>query len=108
MSKGSLFECTTLTVNQNLTNCNVGLRKSQNIRDNLFVKNAMTNSSKQNTNEATDINVYDVLKCFDSQWLSECINDLYETGLTNDKLVLLYESKQSVNIAVKTSSGETE
>ena len=96
------------TVDQNLTNCNVGSRKRRNIRDNLFVINAITNSSKQNINEATDINVYDVMKCFDSLWLSECINDLYETGLTNDKLVLLYESNQSANIAVKTASGETD
>ena len=96
------------TVDQNLTNCNVGSRKRRNIRDNLFVINAIANSSKQNTNDATDINVYDVMKCFDSLWLSECINDLYETGLKNDKLVLLYESNQSANIAVKTSSGETE
>ena len=52
--------------------------------------------------------MYDVIKCFDSLWLSECINDLYESGLKNDKLVILYESNQSANIAVKTSSGETD
>ena len=96
------------SVDQNLTNCNVGSRKRRNIRDNLFVINAITNSSRQNISEDTDINVYDVMKCFDSLWLSECINDLYETGLTNDKLVLLYESNQIANIAIKTSSGETE
>ena len=31
------------TVDQNLTNCNVGSRKRRNIRDNLFVINAITN-----------------------------------------------------------------
>ena len=96
------------SVDQNLTNCNEGSRKRRSIRDNLFVINAITNSSRQNISEDTDINVYDVMKCFDSLWLSECINDLYETGLTNDKLVLLYESNQIANIAIKTSSGETE
>ena len=88
------------TIGRNLTNCNVGSRKQRNIRDNLFVINAITNSSKQNKNEATDINVFDVIKCFDSLWLSECINNLYESGLRNDKLVLLYESNQSANIAL--------
>ena len=48
------------------------------------------------------------MKCFDSLWLSECVNDLFELGLTNDKLVLLYESNQVANIVVKTSSGKTE
>ena len=75
---------------------------------NLFVINDITNSSKQNISEDTDINDYDVMKCFDSLWLSECIKILYETGLKNYKLVLIYESNQIANIAIKTSSGETE
>ena len=94
------------TIDSNLTNCNVGSRKRRNIRDNLFVINAIANSSKK-SKEATDINVYDVIKCFDSLWLSECINDLYDAGLDNDKLVLLHESNMHANIAVKTSSGTT-
>ena len=53
-------------IDKNLTNCNVGSRKRRNIRDNLFVINAITNSCKQNPEEPTDINVYDVFKCFDS------------------------------------------
>ena len=51
--------------------------------------------------------MYDVFKCFDSLWLAECINDLYEAGLTNDKLVLLHKSNQLANIAIKTASGTT-
>ena len=65
------------TVDQNLTDCNVGLRKKCNIRDNLFVMNAIMNSSKQGTDKPCTICVYDISKCFDSQWLAECINDLY-------------------------------
>ena len=52
-------------VDEQLTDCNVGSRKGRNIRDNLFVINAIANASKHNTKEATDINVYDVMKCFD-------------------------------------------
>ena len=95
-------------IDENLTNCNVGSRKRRNIRDNLFVINAIANASKHNPKEATDLNVYDVIKCFDSLWLEECINDLYDAGLKNDKLVLLYNSNLSANIAIKTSSGTTE
>ena len=95
-------------IDDNLTNCNVGSRKQQNIRDNLFVINAIANASKHNPKESTDINVYDVVKCFDSLWLDECMNDLYEAGLKNEKLVLLYESNKNANIAIKTSSGTTE
>ena len=95
-------------IDTNLTNCNVGSRKRRNIRDNLFVINAIANESKQNPQEAIDLNVYDVRKCFDKMWLLECINDLYEAGLTNDKLVLLYETNKLAQIAIKTSSGITE
>ena len=95
-------------IDENLTNFNVGSRKRRNIRDNLFVINAIANASKHNPKEATDINVYDVIKCFDSLWLEECINDLYDAGLKNNKLVLLYNSNLSANIAIKTSSGTTE
>ena len=49
-----------------------------------------------------------MFKCFDSLWLSECINDLYDTGLKNDKLVLLHNSNMIANIAIKTASGTTD
>ena len=26
------------------------------------------------------------VKCFDSLWLEDCLNDLYEAGVDNDKL----------------------
>ena len=63
------------------------------------------NLSKQTPKEAADISVYDVHKCFDSLWLEECINDLYDAGLNNDKLNLLYLSNKAARIVVKTSSG---
>ena len=47
-------------------------------------------------------------KCFDSLWVQECVNTLYETGLTNDKLVLLYEETKNAKIAIKTPNGTTE
>ena len=43
-----------------------------------------------------------------SIWLSEYINNLYESGLKNDKLVLLHEANINANIAIKTSSWTTE
>ena len=95
-------------IDENLTDCNVGSRQGRNVRDNLFVINAIMNENKQNPKKALDINVYDVEKCFDSLWLSECINDLYESGMTNDKLNLLYKANESANIAIKTASGVTE
>ena len=70
--------------------------------------NAIMNGSKQGVDKPCDICVYDVRKCFDKLWMSECKNDLFEAGLTNDKLRLIYHSNKSARIAIKTSSGITD
>ena len=49
-----------------------------------------------------------VTKCFDSLWLKECINDLYEAGLKDDKLPLLLKTNENAKIAIKTASGITD
>ena len=64
----------------------MGARQNRNIRDNIFVLNAVNNSVVNGQEEPVDIQVFDVEKCFDSLWVEECINDIYESGLTNDKL----------------------
>ena len=63
---------------------------------------------KKSDDEACDIIVTDVEKCFDALWAQECINTLYEYGLKNDKLVLLYEETKNANIAIKTATGLTD
>ena len=78
-----------MNIDENLTDSNVGARKGRNIRDNIFVLNAVTNSVVKGNEEAVDLQLYDVEKCFDALWVEECINDLYDAGLNNDKLPLL-------------------
>ena len=55
-----------------------------------------------------DLSLYDVVKCFDKMWLQEAINDLFESGLDNDKLVLLYKENENCTVSVKTSYGPTD
>ena len=52
--------------------------------------------------------LFDVEKCFDALWVEECINDVFEAGLDNDKLVLLYLENQNANIAIKTPEGKSD
>ena len=92
-------------VDSRLADCNVGSRKLRNIRDHIFVMNAILNSVTNQTEEAIDCQVYDVDKCHDSLWLHEVVNDLYDAGLTNDKLALLFLENSSAQVAVKGSSG---
>ena len=92
-------------LDENLTDCNVGARKERNIRDNIFVINAIMNSIKNNKESDVDFQVYDVEKCFDTLWLHEVINCLFNAGLTNDKLPLLFMENESAQVAVKTGRG---
>ena len=63
-------------IDSNLTDANVGARKGRNIRNNLFVLNAVTNSVVGGKGEACEVAVYDAEKCFDSLWAEDCINNL--------------------------------
>ena len=89
-------------IDANLSDSNVGARKNRNIRDNIFVLNAITNSVVNGNESPIDIQMFDIYKCFDSLWVEECVNDIFEAGLDNDKLPLLYLENQNANIAIKT------
>ena len=56
------------TIDENLTDANVGTRKQKNTNDNLFVVNAKFNSIKRGSEEPIDLCIYDVKKCFDALW----------------------------------------
>ena len=44
------------------------------------------------TNKPIDIIVLDYKKMFESECLFECLNDVYEAGVTDDKFALIYEA----------------
>ena len=93
------------TIDSNLSDCNVGARKNRNIRDNIFVLNAIINSINKGNEDPVDVQVYDVEKCFDSLWLHEVVNSLFEAGFQNDKLPLLFMENSIAQVAVKSSGG---
>ena len=55
-----------------------------------------------------DIQIFDYKQCFDSLWLQECLSDIYDNGVRDDKLALLYNINTHVNVAVKTPVGKTD
>ena len=93
------------TIDNYLSDCNVGSRKHRNIRDNLFVVYAVMNSVRHGNEDPVDFAVYDVKQCFDSMWAQSCINDLYRAGLNNDKLKILHSENLSAQVAFKTNNG---
>ena len=66
------------------------------------------NDTRNGSKQPIDISVYDVIKCFDSLWVQECLNDMFDAGMKNDKLNVLSLLNQNAQVAVKTSNGLTQ
>ena len=92
------------TIDRNLSDGNVGCRKERGCRDNIFVISAISNSVVNGTSPPIQVQITDVEKCFDKMWLQSCINSLYDAGLQNDMLNLLYIENKNANIAVKVNN----
>ena len=89
------------TIDNNITDGNVGARKQRSVRDNIFVISAIINSVSSGSSPPIQVQVMDVQKCFDKLWLQACINALYEAGINHDHLNLLYIENKQAQIAVK-------
>ena len=90
-------------VHESMSDSQVGATKGRSIRNHLFVLNTVLNEVKE-TKSAVDISVYDVRKCFDELDLDECVNDLYEAGIKDDKLNMIYEGNINNNMAIQVPS----
>ena len=94
-------------IDSKMSDSNVGGRKRKNIRNHLFIVNGIINETiKLKTN--VDIEILDFRQCFDSMWLDETINDLFEAGLNNDNLNVIYKLNEKNKVAVLTPHGSTE
>ena len=54
-----------------------------------------------------NIQIFDIKKCFDALWAQECINDIFEAGVQNEKLPLLYMENNG-KCAMKINDGKSE
>ena len=95
------------TIDSNMSDSNVGGRKRKNIRNHIFIVNGVINQALRSKNNL-DIEILDYRQCFDGMWLDETINDLFEAGLVNDNLNIIYKLNEKNNVAVVTPHGLTE
>ena len=91
-----------------MSDSNVGVLINKNIRNHLFVINGIINDVVTKKQEAIDIQILDYKQCYDSLWLQESINDLWDTGVNDDKLALIAKANETVKVAVKTPFGLTD
>ena len=88
-----------------MSSSNIGGRKNRNIRDHLFVINAILQDAAKDKTETIDIGIYDVMKCFDKMWAKETANDIFEAGIKDDQFVLIANSNKVCQVAIKTPWG---
>ena len=95
-------------VDKNMSDSNIGARRKKNIRNHIFILNGIMKEAQHKKKSAVDIIIVDYKQCFDSLWLEESINDLFEAGIQDNSLATIYEANIKNEVAVKTPFGITE
>ena len=90
-----------------MTKFQTGCRKSKGVVDNLFILRGIIDHAKYLGRELW-LTFYDIEKCFDRLWLEDCINSLWDNGVTDDILYLIYMMNRRANIVIRTPFGNTE
>ena len=95
------------TIDMHMSDSNIGARKNKNIRNHIFILNGIINETLKNKTKCIDLTILDYRQCFDSMWLEECLNDLYESGVDNPNLAVIFEANKVNQVAVMTPNGLT-
>ena len=74
---------------------------------NLFILRGIINHANYLGKELW-LTFYDIEKCFDSLWLEDCINSLWDLGVKDDVLCLIYLMNIKATVTIKTPFGDTD
>ena len=78
------------TLQQNISKFQNGGMKGKGVVDNLLILRGIINHANYLGKELW-LTFYDIeKKCFDSLWLEDCINSLWDLGVKDDILCLIY------------------
>ena len=94
------------TLQQNISKFQNRGMKGKGVVDNLFILRGIINHANYLGKELW-LTFYDIKKCFDSQWLEDCINSLWDLGVKDDILCLIYLMNIKAAVTIKTPLGDT-
>ena len=86
-------------IDSHMSDSNVGGRKHKSCINHIFVLNGIIHdvlSSKKNI--PVTIQIYDYKQMFGSMDLDEAISDLYDSGMKDNSLTLLYNSNKNIKV----------
>ena len=80
-----------------------------NVRNHVWVLNGVIQDVlNRREAESIDVQILDIKQCFDKLWPEECLSDLYQYGIKDHTINLLYDGSLNNNIAIQTPVGITE
>ena len=104
-----IYERNYSKIDNNMSDCQMGGRRQKSCKNNIFILNGVIHDVMTSRNsQPIVIQFYDYCQMFDSINLQEAISDIYDLGLDNDTLDLIYKSNSEISMAVKTTHGLTE
>ena len=93
------------TLRNNISQFQNGGMKGKGVVDNLFIIRGVIDHALY-LGKKLCITFFDTEKCFDSLWLEDCINSLWENGIRDDMLSLIYLMNTKVQVTIRTPVGE--
>ena len=65
-------------LDRSMSDSNIGARKKKNVRNHLFIVYGVINSVIREGRGCVDILIYDLVQAFDSLWLEDFMNDIWD------------------------------
>ena len=96
-------------IDSNMSDCQMGARKKKGCRNNIFIVNGIIHDvmSSKKKNPVL-LQIYDYRQMFDAMNLQQALSDIYDNGVKDDNLALLYRANNDVHMAVNTPYGLSE
>ena len=96
-------------IDEKISDCQMGGRQNKGCKNNIFILNGIINElMKSKEKKSLVFQFYDYAQMFDSINLKEAISDMFDAGLDDENLALIYKSNKEINMAVKTAHGLSE
>ena len=95
----------------NMSDSNIGARKHKNVRNHLFIVYGVITSVLRGGRGCVDLQIYDLVQAFDSLWIQDCMNDLFDClpeYQRDKKLTLIYQTNMNNLVIVNTPMGQTD
>ena len=92
-----------------MSDSQMGGRKGKGCRNNIFILNGIIHDVLHSKKmKPVLLQIYDYAQMFDSINLEQAISDVYETGLKDENLSLIYKANKEIFMAVNTPDGLSE